>query len=108
MHEKLELYQEKKRFIENLNEVFQMDPKCPTVVGVSYEVFTKQFKEDRVDTREWIVVHYTGGGKAPKVVTGNSNIANFRIVGSLLAGGRYEEVRMYDDQKILGYQKIEL
>ena len=106
--EKLMMYQEKKQFVENINEVFQMEPKCPSVEGVHYEVLTKDFGENRVDIREWIVIHYTGGGYSVKLVSGNSNIANFRVIGSMLAGGCYEEVQMYQDQIKSGYTKVDL
>jgi hypothetical protein len=35
-------------------------------------------------------------------------MANFVVIGSLLAGGHYEEVRMYEEQKSLGFQRLEL
>jgi hypothetical protein len=88
--------------------VFQVAPGCPSVEGVSYEVYTKQYSDRLSETREWIIVHYTGGGWAPKIVNGNSNMANFVVIGSLLAGGHYEEVRMYEEQTALGFQRLEL
>lgn len=108
LEEKLAMYKEKKRFIENVNKVFQLKPGCPSVEGVNYEVYTKDHGEGRLEIREWIIVHYTGGGWAPKIVSGNSNIANFAVVGNLLTGGYYEEVRMYQDQETLGFQRLEL
>lgn len=106
--EKLEMYLEKKRFIENVNEVFCIEPGCPAVEGVSYEVYTKDYGEGRIDTREWIIVHYHGGGRAPMIVSGNSNAANFRVIGTMLQGGCYEQVRLYEDQFINGYERVEL
>ena len=103
-----EMYLEKKKFIENLNEVFQMEPGCPTVEGVHYEVYTKDYGEGRIDTREWAIVHFLGGGKSVKRVTGNSNIANFRVIGSMLAGGEYDEVDTYQKQIEDGYAKVVL
>ncbi len=108
MAEKLEMYKEKKRFIENLNDVFQIEPKCGSVVGVTYEVFTKDFGEGRIDTREWITVHYSGGGRAPKLVSGNSHVANFAVIGTMLNGGHYEDVRMYESQYDNDYVRIDL
>lgn len=108
MEEKHEMYLEKKKFIENLNEVFQMEPRCPSVEGVSYEVYTKDYGEDRVDIREWTIVHFVGGGKSVKLVTGNSNIANFKVIGSMLVGGYYTEVYTYQKQVEDGYTKIDL
>ena len=108
LEEKRELYLEKKKFIKNLNELFQMEPRCPSVEGVHYELYAKDYGEGRIDEREWIVVHFTGGGKSVKVVSGNSNIANFRVVGTMLAGGYYAENRTYQTQVDNGYTKVVL
>ena len=102
------MYSEKKKFIENLNEVFQVEPGCPSVEGVSYEVYIKDYGEDRIDVREWVIVHFVGGGKSVSLVTGNSNIANFKVVGSMLAGGYYTEVYTYQKQSDDGYTKVDL
>ena len=106
--ERLEMYKEKERFIENLSGVFQVAPGCPSVEGISYEVYAKDLSDGRIDEREWIIVYFIGGGKCVKIVTGNSNIANFRVVGTLLAGGYYSEVRTYQEQIGNGYRKVKL
>ena len=106
--EQYKMYLEKKKFIENLNEVFCIEPGCASVEGVSYEIYTKQFSERLSETREWVIIHYTGGGKAMKVVSGNSNAANFVVVGSMLQGGCYEQVRFYEEQEANGYVKVDL
>ena len=108
MEEKLNMYKEKNQFIENLNYVFQVKPGCASVEGVGYEVYTKQFSERISETREWIIVYYTGGGKAMKIVSGNSNAANFVVIGSMLQGGCYEQVSMYNEQAEHGYVKVDL
>jgi hypothetical protein len=110
--EKREMYLEKKKFVENLNDMFQIEPRCPTIEGVVYEVYSKTLDPvlfpGVTDFREWVIVYYTGGGWAPKLVSGNSNIANFKVIGSMLTGGCYEEVRMYQEQETNGYEKVEL
>ena len=106
--ERLEMYKEKARFVENLSGVFQVAPGCPSVVGVGYEVYTKDLSDGCIDEREWIIVYFAGGGKCVKIVSGNSNIANFRVVGTLLAGGYYSEVRTYKEQVSAGYRKVSL
>ena len=109
--ERIEMYQEKKQFIENLNEVFSIEPGCASVEGVSYEVYQKALTgmfEGITDYREWIVVHYHGTGKAMKLITGNNNAANFVVIGSMLQGGCYDQVCMYEDQEKDGYSKVEL
>ena len=112
MQEKIMMYQEKKQFIENLNEVFRIEPGCPTVEGVSYEVYQKKLDEALfpgiTDYREWVIVHYIGGGKAPKLVNGNSNIANFIVIGSMLQGGCYDQVSLYSEQFTTGYERVDL
>ena len=108
VEERYAMYLEKKKFMENLNEVFQMDPGCPSVEGVNYELYTKDYGEGRIDEREWVIVHFVGGGKSVKVVSGNSNIANFRVVGTMLVGGYYAENYTYQKQIEDGYTKVEL
>ena len=106
--EKIKMYQDKKKFIENLNEVFQLEPKCGSVEGVTYEVYTKDLGEGRVDFREWAIVHFSGGGRSPILINGNSNTANFKVIGGLLNGGYYSEVRDYESQLERGYSMIQL
>ena len=108
MEEKLKMYKEKQRFIENLSGVFQIAPGCASVEGVDYEVYTKQFSDRLSETREWVIVYYHGGGKAMKLVSGNSNAANFVVIGSMLQGGCYEQVRMYEEQESIGFKRLDL
>ena len=106
--ERLEMYLDKKQFIENINEAFQIAPGCPSVEGVSYEVYTKDYGEGRVDEREWVIVHFYGGGKSVKIVSGNSNVANFKVLGTMLVGGYYAENFTYQKQIEDGYILVEL
>jgi hypothetical protein len=108
---KLEVYSDKKKFIENLNGIFQMEPKCLTIEGISYELYVKDFDDyddPRVDEREWVVVHLLGGGQAVRQVTGNTNVANFREIGNLLTGVYYSDVFKYLKLTDDGYRKVEL
>lgn len=105
--EKLEMYREKQRFVENISGVFQVAPGCPSVEGVEYEVYQKLYI-DVMDFREWIIIHYTGGGRAMKIVSGNSNAANFVVIGSMLQGGCYGQVQLYREQEENGYERTEL
>jgi rRNA pseudouridine-1189 N-methylase Emg1 (Nep1/Mra1 family) len=108
MEEKLRMYKEKERFVEALSGVFQTTKHNSSVEGISYEVYTKKFNDRISETREWVVVYYSGGGKAMKIVSGNSNVANFVVIGSMLHGGCYEQVRMYEEQLTTGYERLEL
>ena len=107
LEEKLKMYKEKKQFIENLSFAFQVRPGCASVEGVDYEVYQKLFI-DVIDFREWVIIHYVGGGKAMKIVSGNSNAANFVVIGSMLQGGSYEQVHVYEEQLANGYERVEL
>lgn len=104
--ERIKMYEGKKQFIENLNEVFQMEPKCGSVEGVTYEVYSKDHGEGRIEYREWVIVHFVGGGKSPRLISGNSNTANFRVIGEMLNGGYYDEVRDYETQLERGLEEI--
>lgn len=107
LEDKLRMFREKKQFIENLGYAFQVRPGCATVEGVEYEVYKKLYI-DVPDYREWIIVHYVGGGKAMKIVSGNSNAANFVVIGSMLQGGCYEQVSYYREQEANGYERVVL
>ena len=106
--DKLKMYKEKQRFIEALSEVFKTTKHGSTVEGITYEVYTRPFNEQVSETREYVVVHFIGGGKSPRFVSGNSNTANFRILGEMLNGGYYSEVRTYDTLVENGYTKVAL
>jgi hypothetical protein len=92
--EKMKMWSEKKEFIAGINKVFQTTEHHSTVENVSYEVYRKQF-EDRTGYAEWIIIQFVGGGISPVLVTGNSNTANFRVIGDRLNGGYYSEVENY-------------
>ena len=106
--EKLEMFKNKERFVEAVSGVFQTTKHNSTVEGVEYEVYIKRFSERLSEVREWVIVYYSGGGKAMKLVSGNSNVANFEVIGSMLQGGCYEQVRMYDCQVAEGFERVSL
>jgi hypothetical protein len=108
MEEKIEMYKEKKRFIERLSEAFRAGTKGSSVEEITYEVYTKQFNDRLSETREYVIVHFFGGGKSPKFVSGNSNVANFRVLGTMIDGGYYDEVREYEGLKEHGYERLSL
>ena len=106
MEEKLAMYAEKMKFIENLNTAFQQKPRCGSVDSVAYEVYLKDYGQGRIDIREWIILNFLGGGQSFKIVTGNSNVANFAAISSMLNGGFYEQVQCYHEQTKSGYTKL--
>lgn len=105
LEEKLAMYGEKQRFVEAISGVFKTTNHNSSVEGVSYEAYQKPIC-DVIDFREWVVVYYTGGGKAMKIVSGSSCVSIFTVIGSMLQGGCYEQVRFYEDQLEQGYEKV--
>ena len=106
--ERLEMYKEKKNFIENVSKVFEAEPSGTTVVSVDYEIYNKQIDEHRTYTVEYVIVNYRGGAKSVRSATGNSNAANFRVVGELLYGGYYKENEDYESLTERGFVPVQL
>ncbi len=111
MEEKIKMYKEKKAFIKGLSKVFEAKPAGSAVETIDYEVYTKEVARDENIYRhcvEFVILRFVGGGKSVKVVSGNSNTANFRILGPMLDGGHYEENSYYDSMIETGYELIVL
>ena len=108
MEEKIQMFKDKQRFVEALSKVFQTTPHNSTVEGISYEAYYKSFGGRLSETREYIIVYYTGGAKAPRTVSGYACTAIFRIIGELLNGGYYDEVREFDSLVENDYERIKL
>jgi hypothetical protein len=62
--------------------------------------------EERDHYVEYVVVNFIGGGKCVRFVSGNSNTANFRVIGGLLEGGYYDEVPDYNSLKERGFTYV--
>ena len=90
-----------------MSEVFSTNPKTHSVEAITYEVYSKPFN-DNVYYAEWIVVHFDGGGSSPRFVTGNSNTANFRVLGDMINGGYYAEVQDYRSLTERGFVRVNL
>ena len=105
--EKLDMWSEKKRFIEALDGVFQMKPAGSLIEKISYEVYQKEIG-DAMRYKEWLILHFEGGAMLATQSTGSSNIANFRTIASYLDGGYYEEVRIYRAQAEIGWELVPL
>ena len=95
--DKLNSLQEKHTFIQQVSAAFEMKPKGSTVEAVNFEVYVKDFGENRIHVVEYLVVHFVGGAISVRNVSGNSNIANFRELAKLVGGGYYDEVRDYTE-----------
>lgn len=108
--EKIKMYQEKKTFIEGLSTVFEKRPAGSSVTRIDYEVFHKKVCRDDIEYDhfvEFVIVRFDGGGKSVKVVSGNSNTANFRVIGPMLDGGYYDENPYFDSMEETGYEKVQ-
>lgn len=109
--EKLKMFEEKKSFIKNVSKVFEVRPAGSSVDCIDYEVYHKEVVlEDRTIQNyvEFVIVRFFGGGKSVKVVSGNSNTANFRVIGPMLDGGYYDENSYYDSMIETGYSLVAL
>lgn len=100
--EKLEMFKEKRNFIKNISKAFEAKPKGSTVQFVDYEVYRRDDANDHVYFREYLVVTFFGGGKSVKNISGNSNTANLRALGTMVDGGYYDELRDYEVVQELG------
>jgi hypothetical protein len=107
IEEKLRMYREKNMFVASIADAFVQNPKGHTVSDIKYEVWQLNV-EGGTFTVEWIIVHFNGGAKSPVRVTGNSNSANYRAIGTLIDGGYYEDVAVYDDMIKRGYAQLDL
>ena len=111
MEEKIKMYRGKKAFIDGLSRVFEAKLAGSVVETIEYEVYHKEVVHDENTCHhyvEFVVITFIGGGKSAKVVTGNSNTANFRALGPMLDGGHYEENFYYDSMIETGYELVQL
>lgn len=109
--EKIEMYKGKKAFIDNISKAFEATPRVSTVVSIEYEVYTRKVTINKKECDhyvEYLVVHFFGGSKSAKFVSGNSCTANFRALGSMLDGGYYDENREYETLDDKGFALIDL
>lgn len=94
--EKINMYRNKRNFIRTVSKAFETLNTYSSVTSIDYEVYKKEAGNDFVYYYEFVVVTFIGGAKCVKLVNGNSNIANFRAVGSMLDGGYYDEIPNYE------------
>ena len=109
--EKIEMYKGKKAFINNISKAFEATPRVSAVTSIEYEVYHRKVtinNEERDHYVEYLIVHFFGGGKSAKFVSGNSCTANFRALGPMLDGGYYDETREYDTLDDNGFALIKL
>ena len=100
MDQRMHMYHGKKLFIDHISKVFEDEYLMSNVEKVDYEVYSK-LSPDGHNTwyTEFVVVTFVGGAKSVRVISGNSNNANFREVGKLIDGGYYDEVEYYNRVK---------
>ena len=111
LEEKIIMYKNKKAFINNVSKAFEAKPHVCSVESVDFEVYTRKVtvnNEERDHFVEYLVVHFIGGGKSVRFVSGNSCTANFRILGTMIDGGYYDENMEYDSLSERGFTKVNL
>lgn len=107
--EKLEMYANKKAFIDNVSKAFAKNLSKSSVTSLEYEVYHRKVTingEERDHYVEYVVVNFIGGGKCVRFVSGNSNTANFRVIGEMLDGGYYDEIPAYNGLKDKGFKYV--
>lgn len=106
--EKIEMYTNKKHFVDGISKVFETLSNTGGVKKISYELYEKDVDETTAYFYEYIVVHFEGGAKSPINANGNSNAANFRAISRLIDGGYYDEVKYYEDMEASGFERVAL
>lgn len=107
--EKTMMYKEKRDFIKNISKAFEARPKGSSVESIDYEVYTKYHVElDIHQFAEYLVVNFVGGAKSVARVSSNSNMSNFKVLGTLVDGGYYDEIVDYDSLSGLGFTVVPL
>lgn len=109
--EKIKMYQGKKAFIKDISNAFEGKSVNSSVERIDYEVYHKEVIRDDITYQhyvEFVIVRFVGGSKSVKVVSGNSNTANFRAIGPILDGGYYDENPYYDSMIETGYEIVQL
>ncbi len=94
--EKIAMFKDKRDFITNISKAFEARPNGTTVVSVDYEVYKRDAENGNTYYREYLIVTFKGGAISVKNVSGNSNTANLRTLGTMVDGGYYEEVLDYN------------
>ena len=105
--EKIEMYREKKAFVDSVSKIFEAGNTNSSVESISYEVYIREYNYQDYFI-EFIIVSFLNGEFCVKVVNGNSNTANFRAIGWMLDGGYYEEKSYYESMLDIGYEFVDL
>ena len=107
--ELLQVYRDKKAFVDGIASVFKNNTKGHSVKDIVYEVWHKRHEQFGDAFAEWIIVYFDSGAKSPCHVDCNSNTANFRAIGNIVDGGYFGDIYRYDDGQVsLGYKKVDL
>jgi hypothetical protein len=105
--QKIDMWSEKKRFIEALDGVFQTKPAGSEIEKIDYEVYQKEIG-GIIRYEEWLILYFRGGAMLATQTTGSSNIANLRTIAAYLSGGYYEEVQTYRSLTEFGWTLVQL
>lgn len=94
--EKIKMFKEKEAFIKAISKAFEDNPRGSSVESIDYEVYSKEADNGNTFYREYLIVTFIGGAKVVRNISGNSNTANLRAIGTLVDGGYYDELMEYE------------
>lgn len=95
--ERVEMYKNKKAFIKAISKAFETTFNKSTVDHIDYEVYQRDLGNGSTHYAEFLIVWFYGGGKSVAFANGNSNTANFKVLGNLVGGGYYEDNFDYEN-----------
>jgi hypothetical protein len=100
VEERMHMYHGKKLFIDHISKVFEDEYLQSNVTKVDYEVYSNYSAVwNETYYTEFVVVHFVGGGKSVRTISGNSNNTNFQEIGKLINGGYYDGLEFYQRVK---------
>lgn len=108
IEERLKMYREKRQFIYEVSKTFEKVPGGHSVAGVFYEVLFKESEMFGTEISEWIVIQFKGGAVAYRVISGNSNSANFQVIASMIEGGCYGQNPTHARLLAEGWKRLDL
>lgn len=108
IEEKLKMYREKRQFIYGVSKAFENVSAGHSVSGVFYEVLFKESEQFGTELSEWLVIQFKGGAEAYRVISGNSNSANFQVVAGMIEGGCYGQNLTHQRLLDSGWKRLDL
>ena len=96
-------FAKKVKFVEDVSKAIV--PFLDNVYNIEYRIF--QLMENPSIHKEFLVIHYVGGGKTVRNCTGNSCSAILQEIAKYLDNGYYDEVMfMYEVETSLEWMEL--